>query len=318
MLKYWTFALLISGLPVAFAAEGDGGPQFGGLLQVWNASDIGVSSGNATTRIRRVELKVSGSLLPKIDYLMMADAAKTLNAASDNKILQDVRIGINWESGWALWMGQFKTPTTVEGLKSSGALWFPERAMVARTFGDQRQTGVQLRHAGGPVRGFLMFSNGAPTNANDTNYTKDLAARVEALPIEELTLGAFTSAVDSNWNTAGRYGLSVGYEGEVMGLLAEWARGAQAGDGWSVAVYRAFGAKWRAAVRIEALRTSARVTGERIELAMHHRILEDLLSFQFAVAHMKDLVSSNGAASTTPSAGKGSAGQATLALQVQI
>ena len=317
MMKNWIFALLISGLPVALAAEGDGAPKFGGLLSVWNASDIGVSAGNATTRIRRAELKVSGSLLPKTDYLVMADAAKTLSAAGDNKILQDVRIGINWESGFALWMGQFKTPTTAEGLKSSAALWLPERSMVARTFGDQRQTGVQLRHAGGPVRGFLMFSNGAPANGSDTNYTKDITARVEVLPMEELTVGAFTAAVDSNWKSAGRYGVSLGYEGEEMGLLGEWARGMAAGDGWAVAFYRAFGPKWRAAVRIEALRTAAGVTGERIELGMHHRILEDLLGFQFSVAHLKDLTSSGGAAGT-PSAGRGSAGQATLAFQVQI
>lgn len=314
-MKNWIFALLISGLPVTLAAEGD--PKFGGLLAVWNSSDIGVASGSATTRIRRAELKVSGALIPKIDYLVMVDAAKTLSAAGDNKILQDIRIGINWESGFALWMGQFKTPTTVEGLKSSGALWFPERSMVARTFGDQRQTGVQLRHASGPVRGFLMFSNGAPANGTDTNYTKDLTARMEVLPVESLTIGAFTSAADSNWDRAGRYGLSLGWEGEEMGLLGEWARGMAAGDGWAFAFYRGFGPKWRAALRIEALRTAGGVTGERIELGMHHRILEDLLGFQFSVARMNDLTSSGGAAGT-PSAGRGASGQATLAFQVQI
>jgi hypothetical protein len=317
MLKNWIFAILLSGLPAAIAADGESGPKFGGLLSVWNASDIGVATGNATTRIRRAELRVSGSLLPKIDYLLMADAAKTLSASGDNKILQDVRVGINWESGLALWMGQFKTPTTEEGLRSSAKLWFPERSMVSRTFGDQRQTGVQLRHTGGPVRGFLMFSNGAPANGNDTNYTKDLAARVEVLPTEALTFGAFTSAVDSNWNQSGRYGLSVSLEGENTGLLAEWARGMGAGFGWAWAVRHALGSKWLAAVRFERIKTQSGVTGERIELAMHHRILEDLLGFQFSVAHMSDLTSSGGAAGS-PSAGRGSSGQATLAFQVQI
>jgi hypothetical protein len=315
--RIWILALLLSGFPLASAAEGVAGPKFGGLLQIWNASDLGVSTGSASIRVRRAEFRVSGSPLPKLDYLVMADTAKTLSSSGDNKILQDVRIGLNWESGFAFWMGQFKAPTTLEGLRSSGALWFPERSLVSRTFGDQRQTGVQFRHTGGPVRGFLMFSNGATGNVSDPNYTKDVSARVETVLVEDLTIGAFSAAIDSDWRRAGRYGLSLNYEGEGMGFLGEWARGTDAGEGWALAVYRSLGVKWRAALRVEALRNSARVTGERIEVSMNHRILEDLLSFQLSVAHTKDLTSAGGA-SGAPSAGRGSVGQANLAFQVQI
>jgi hypothetical protein len=176
-------------------------PKFNGLFQVWAFHDSTTYS-TFNFRIRRAELKISGQTIPELKYFLMIDPAKgikdgAVSKDNDNKILQD--IGINYQiiNGLEFQIGQFKTPTSAEGLQSAGDLLFPERAITSRTFGDKRETGAMLTYKNSDwLKVSVMGSNGGNTNTNDNNSDKDLSGRVDLKLFENLSLGGFSSYSD--------------------------------------------------------------------------------------------------------------------------
>ncbi|MEK7356287.1 MAG: porin, partial [Bdellovibrionota bacterium] len=122
-----------------------GNAKLGLLLQYWLVND---STGtNLNNRLRRAEIKLAGSVAENTRWFVMVDPAKTMRTGAiaqtnDNKILQDLGIGFSVCPEIEVLFGQFKTPTTAEGLDSTSELLFVERAYFARTFGDRREPGV--------------------------------------------------------------------------------------------------------------------------------------------------------------------------------
>lgn len=189
--------------------------QPGALLQFWL---FGSHQDETQTqfRIRRAELKVSGTLVPELlKYKVMIDPAKVLEfnrqtldvtgtdagggavtgetealqPASAVSVFQD--FAITWVSDYAdVSLGQFKIPVSWEGSGSSSKLLFPERALVSRYYGDRRDIGIQAEKRIGPLKYALGVFNGPGLNRADTNDQKDVALRLEAYPIDELMLGA--------------------------------------------------------------------------------------------------------------------------------
>ncbi len=183
-------------------------------------------------RIRRAQLKVKGELIPKtVGYMVMFDPARLLDlrttsvnnttAAADGtatttpvdtlgtasaygrstiltgantSILQDVQLTYYTEYA-DISLGQFKIPVSLEGLNSSSKLYFPERALVSRAFGDRRDIGFKVEKKFGYFGYLAGVYNGQGHNNLDRNDQKDLALRVEAYPIKDLTLAvvAYTS-----------------------------------------------------------------------------------------------------------------------------
>jgi hypothetical protein len=202
---------------------GAGKAKFGVLLQSWLVND---TTGPATTprpnfRLRRAELKFNGSVADDTRWFAMIDAAKTLRtgpiaSTNDNKILQDLGVAFTLMPALELLAGQFKTPATAEGLDSSFELLFPERAYVARTYGDRREPGAMLAWKKDDTQVRAMVSNGQGANIDDTNNSKDLTLRVDQA-VGDLKLGAFTTAGDFRYSRKSRFGANARYT--ISGLL---------------------------------------------------------------------------------------------------
>jgi hypothetical protein len=209
----------------------------GTLLQFWAVNDS--TSQNYQYRIRRAEFKITGSVVEKTRFFVMMDPSKSLKtgpiaASNDNKILQDLGVAFTLAEGLELVFGQFKVPTTPEGLDSSSELLLPERAYVSRAYGDFREPGIMLTYKTSAFKASMMSSNGHGTNVDDSAVSneKDLHGRVELQAAEHLSFGAFTSAGDSGYQDKGRWGANLRAS---FGSLLFRADAVRASDpaGWS-------------------------------------------------------------------------------------
>jgi Phosphate-selective porin O and P len=168
-----------------------------------------------TMRIRRAELKIKGEIIRKtFGYSVMFDPARLLDfsnktvpvtgempapatsgsvtvaqppAGGSTSILQDV--SLTYLNDYAdVSLGQFKIPVSLEGAGSASKLYFPERALVSRKFGDRRDIGVKAEKKLEKFGYTLGLYNGEGQNKLDTNRQKDLALRLEVYPIKDVTL----------------------------------------------------------------------------------------------------------------------------------
>jgi hypothetical protein len=178
-------------------------------LQFWA---FGANQGGDTTttlRIRRAELRVKGEVIPKVfGFNVMIDPARvldnnksTLNVGGGGTgtvsvnnqgtvtILQDYML--TFMSDYAdLTVGQFKIPISYEGYGSAAKLLFPERAVVSRRFGDQRDLGIKLdKKLGKHFYYQAAVFNGEGQNKLDSNAQKDVALRLEIYPIDGIMIG---------------------------------------------------------------------------------------------------------------------------------
>jgi len=164
----------------------------------------------STFRLRRAEIRVKGEIVPKrVAYQLMIDPAKVLDPgkskveAADGStievnqpagavsIMQD--FFITFMSDYAdVSMGQFKIPVSWEGYYGSSKLLFPERAAVARRYGDKRDIGLRVDKKLFDDKLYYSLSvlNGEGQNKADSNNQKDVGLRVEAYPIKEIMVGA--------------------------------------------------------------------------------------------------------------------------------
>jgi hypothetical protein len=179
----------------------------------------------STFRVRRAELKIKGEIIPKtFGYMVMFDAARLLDfqsksadvkdadgmsvgsvsssqptsstgapsnlfAGGNTSILQD--IALTWLNDYGdVSIGQFKIPVSLEGAGSASKLYFPERALVSRKYGDRRDIGIKVEKKFDMFGYTLGLFNGQGQNNLDSNDQKDVALRAEVYPIKELTVAA--------------------------------------------------------------------------------------------------------------------------------
>ncbi|HYQ44761.1 MAG TPA: porin [Polyangiaceae bacterium] len=185
----------------------DGFWQPAATLQFWA---FGANQGGDTTttlRIRRAELRVKGEIIPKFfSYNVMIDPARALDNSTSKlttsdgatvsvnnqgtiTILQDYML--TFMSDYAdVTVGQFKIPVSYEGYGSASKLLFPERAVVSRRFGDQRDLGIKIdKKLGKHFYYQAAVFNGEGQNKLDSNAQKDLALRLELYPIDGVMIG---------------------------------------------------------------------------------------------------------------------------------
>jgi hypothetical protein len=218
---------------------GKGKAKLGALLQAWMVDDTTTLStagdSNLNYRLRRAEIKLSGSVTEQTRWLVMIDPAKTLKngsvtSSNDNRILQDLLVGFNVTPEVELVAGQFKIPTMSEGLDSPSEIFFPERAYISRYWGDSRQPGMMVNATFGPLQARIMGSNGQPspganaTNIDDTNNSKDLSARLDYKVFEGLKLGAWYNQSNAIAGISNRYGANFRWDWEDLTLKAEGAQ----------------------------------------------------------------------------------------------
>jgi Phosphate-selective porin O and P len=185
-------------------------------LQVWAfgshlADDDPETDGEwtSTFRVRRAEIRAKGEIVPKqLGYLVMFDVARLLDFQNktvsvgdggtgsvsvaqppnggNTSILQDV--ALTYMTDWAdISIGQFKIPVSLEGAGSASKLYFPERALVSRRYGDRRDIGIKAEKKFEAFGYTLGLYNGQGQNNLDTNDQKDLALRLEVYPIKDVT-----------------------------------------------------------------------------------------------------------------------------------
>ena len=123
-------------------------------------------------------------------------------------------------------LGQFKIPVSLEGTQSSSALLFPERALVAREFGDKRDLGLRL------AKSFEWFTFVAGIQWSRPEHPrrrrpKDLTLRLEFFPMKGLTVAGvgYATVGDRSQAAKDRYEADVRFESGPFLAQAEYIRG---------------------------------------------------------------------------------------------
>lgn len=253
-------------LPVVSSAEPDSPPEApkkiavgkegfwkpGVVVQVWAFATHSEHEWQQTSfRVRRMELKWSGEILPdRVAYTLVIDPARLLEAntstvtvkdgagetvgtakvsqpAGASSIVQDAVVTVLSEYA-DVSMGQFKIPVSYDAFSSVAKLLFPERSTVARRLGERRDLGIKAEKKFKYFGYVAAAMNGEGQNRLDTNDQKDLALRLEAYPIEGLTLaGVGYSSVGERKlpNTKDRIEGDLRFEAEGLLVQGEYIRG---------------------------------------------------------------------------------------------
>jgi hypothetical protein len=167
-----------------------------GLAQIHARGFAGQSGPIAETPdtflLRRAEIRVTGTISPRISGYISVDPAKQLNVGANgvnqsSNVLQEVVVSYQVSPKTYVDVGQFKLPLGYEGdLVSSPALQNIERALLYQARdpqgggqGDIRDTGVRVRTARGPFELHLGAFNGLGERQNTTSAgdEKALVAR---------------------------------------------------------------------------------------------------------------------------------------------
>src|SRR5262245_7157048 len=191
-------------------AVGSGGGyiQPGMLLQGWFQYDKAKGQPNQNKfRLRRAEFGVKGEIVPKlVSYGLVMDFARLLepvdtpitvgtetatikqpSANNTSSVLNDFLITLMSEYV-DVTLGQFKIPISWEGMHSSAKLMFAERALISRLYGDRRDMGAKATKTFKYASYYVGIFNGAGQNQVELVRSKDATARIEAYPVEGLTL----------------------------------------------------------------------------------------------------------------------------------
>jgi hypothetical protein len=247
--------------PKKLAVAKKGWLQVGGLAQAWYVFDKGdnlrtdpesgkVMTGANYFRIRRAQLKLSGTIVPKVvEFLVLADFAKTLKdekfvvagekqkgyvySGQDTSPLLDFNITI--KSDYAdFTIGQWKSPISYEAGTSSAELILPERTYAARYFGDNYDMGFKIEKKFDYVKYSAQVLQGGTANVPDTNKQKELALRLEFYPIKGMFIGgaglASVGQRDTQSTTREVIEVDAGYDNDGILVRGEMLWGSKGVD----------------------------------------------------------------------------------------
>lgn len=326
-----TFCFSVTSFGAEGVTVGTGTAKLNGLLQFWSYQDTtAAADANTGFRLRRAELKLSGSIVEKTRWFVMFDPAKgptvtnttvtagtgtttvgSISTANDQKILQDLGIAYTLCEGLELVMGQFKIPTTTEGLFSSGELLLPERSFVGRTYGDRREPGVMLDHNMKTVRVRVMASNGQVTpqgpgtNIDDTNNSKDVNGRIDYSINDEWKVGAFGSNSHSTSGFSSRYGGNLHVTMGRTLLRIEGMQGKEQDvdrNGLNTELGYQLSDEWQAAARYENFQTTS-TPGENSSsaytLGLNYFLSAQNMKLQLASTVLRNMLGNKGSPSLT-------------------
>lgn len=212
-------------IPAALEAGDRGTVAPGLLLQGWWVGALDEGSIENTFRVRRAEISLKGEMVPdRVGYGVMIDPSKLLEAVevevpvvdADGEVvgtavveqpgdrlavLQDLYVTL--QTDWVeVSIGQFKVPVSYEGVNSSSKLLLAERALVSKAYGDRRDIGLRASKTFERFGYVAGIWNGAGQNRLDGDNDKDLALRLEAYPVDGLTLAAVGYATVGARDTA--------------------------------------------------------------------------------------------------------------------
>lgn len=258
---------------------GFGDIEVGGLMQTWYTTD---SKANDSYRLRRMEIKLSGQISPKVSWTSMFDTSKvlTLNTTTaggavtsvgvnnPKHILQDMHLDYALSPELRLTIGQFKVPMSREGLRSSSELLTVERCLFntlpanAGRVSDIRDVGIQLsgKYPAGAFAVGIFDDGGARQNAQDDNAQKTFVGRlvrnVALTGDRSLQLGVYgaTGKTGAGPAVRDRLGFELGYATGPHRVEAEAAAtqdGTVKGRGGYLLYGYRFNDVWQAVVRYD-------------------------------------------------------------------
>jgi hypothetical protein len=214
-------------------------PEVHFLLQAWYDS-APAAGAESTFRIRRAEVALRGEIIPKrVKYNLMGDLGKEILKKSqvvedeegnpigvdkdDDAVLQDAWVAYALPNGADIQVGQYKTPISLEGFNSTAKLYFPERSIVSRNFGDKRDIGVSIIQRKETFLYMLGYFNGGNLNELDKDNTKDITGRFEAYPKKGLTLAvaSLVQVFNEEDSQKTRFEVDAKYEKKLLVLVSE-------------------------------------------------------------------------------------------------
>ena len=311
----------------ALKLEG-GSAKLNVLLQPWFVYDSTADSiAKNNFRIRRSEMKLSGNWNPSARWFLMVDPSKSIkegsiSTANDNKILQDLGIGLQIMNGWEIVVGQMKIPTTAEGLDPSADLPLPERSLIGRTLGDKRHLGLQTSYRDtankDPRWKFTgMISNGGSANADDLTNGKDLYARADFVPFGGFSFGGWAGMPDASYHNIsdnGRWGVNLRWKGEKEFARFEHGQSNVTIEGNGKRSHgQTFEAGYLLSPQIQPVARYERyfpnslksANGRAITLGMNYFLSGNNQKLQASYSATKSLKGSNGSLSSDPNAESG-------------
>lgn len=341
-----TAAVLVLGLAVtsAHADEGisiaNGKAKFNALGQFWLVNDTSLGSQTLNGQengakfdmyVRRAEMQFSGGLSDNTHWMLMIDPARALSVnGAHASILQDLAVSYNFMPSLELTVGQFKTLTVAESLDPDGELLFPERSMVARTWGESRQPGAMIVYKADMWKVAGMISNNTNSLGNNTaiesglaavDYgnsshpnNKDLTFRFDAKPVDMASLGAFVYLPQYNWGQGGAFGGNIrGTPMEDVLVRVEYVRGwvrsgadTLARNGYVVDAGYQYG-DFQPVARYEIQQQGATVgtetTGSAITFGLNYYMMKHTSKVQFAYSILGDNTSGSNVAAGNLAAG---------------
>lgn len=237
---------------LAFAEEkeglyvkiGHGEMKISGYIQGRFTNDDATGQYNKFS-IPRARLKVSGSIIEQIKYVIQFDVSSSASATP-----KDAYIDLDYIPNAGIRLGQFKTPFGVEGVESSTKIPTILRTEVTEALYQERDIGIMVH---GKYKGAIGISygvaliNGSTENTSDTNDHKDIIGRIGITPLEGLAFGV--SGYDGKEGASdldkSRWGADIEYlPAQVKGLKlsAEYITGelgTTEQDGWyALTAYR--------------------------------------------------------------------------------
>jgi len=198
--------------------------QFQGSAE-WEERNSSFSDVETQFLIRRARLKFDGFIYsPKLTYKIalglsnrdMSGASKFTNNAP--RYIIDAVVKWNFYENFELWFGQAKLPGDFETLMSSANLQFVDRSMLNKSFGIDRDLGVQLRHQLQLSENLLLKEAFAISQGEGRNVTSknlggfQFTSRLEIYPLGDFTKdGAFLGG-DLNREPTPKLALGIAYD----------------------------------------------------------------------------------------------------------
>lgn len=198
--------------------------QFQGSAE-WEEHNSSFSDVETQFLIRRARLKFDGFIYsPKLTYKIalglsnrdMSGASKFTNNAP--RYIIDAVVKWNFYENFELWFGQAKLPGDFETLMSSANLQFVDRSMLNKSFGIDRDLGVQLRHQLQLSENLLLKEAFAISQGEGRNVTSknlggfQFTSRLEVYPLGDFTKdGAFLGG-DLNREPTPKLALGIAYD----------------------------------------------------------------------------------------------------------
>ncbi|WP_409478993.1 porin [Pseudobdellovibrio sp. HCB154] len=297
------------------------------LIQFWYVEDQTqyATAADKNFRVRRAELKLTGSSAENTRWFLVADFAKSLattttsvvtsspstktnvtgiNTDGDSKILQDMGIALKLAPDLELTLGQFKLPTTAESMQATTETLFAEKALLSRTYGERRDPGAMLSYKYDKIKASVAVSNGQGPNVDEKNDRKDYTGRLEATLPWGFNVGTFALCKEAICYDLNRYGVNLGWTYSDLSLRAEYVNSnisSVRATTYMVDAGYKLSDKWQVATRYESLQpnVSSSFKSSAATVGVNYFLSKQNLKFQLNHTQLFNMRGNNGSYSSS-------------------